>query len=247
MTKSTPNTSGKKRGRPKKTDSNCNLIQTKLNLSPEGWNSSANKTSKPTSQPTTPAVQIEKTVSKRGRVRKTIVYDDAISVSSESKSEEEIVSEDDFKPDNLQSEEEEEESTSLSLVSEKDSIELESEGSVSDIIIDKSSGTTPRKGATKSKKQKESSFLESTADMVDKFNADEVIETWNYELDPETKMFTRPIIPLLSDAAVKPFLSKNAKPKCVIYNCPFCQRIFTYTLVFKNHLYSCEKNTNVPD
>lgn len=246
MAKSTPTTSGKKRGRPKKTDSACTLIQTKLNLSPEGWNNPAKKTSKPTAP--TPAVQIEETVSKRGRVRKTIVYEDAISVSSDSKSEEEVISEEDFKPENIPSEEEEE-SISSSLVSEKDSIksiELESDGSVCDIVIEKPSGRTPRKGLM-AKSKKESALLESTANLVDKFNPDEVIEAWNYELDPETKMFTRPIIPLLSDTAVKPFLSKNSKPKCVIYNCPFCERVFTYTLVFKNHLYSCEKNTNVPD
>lgn len=253
MVKSTPTTSGKKRGRPKKNDSACTLIQTKLNLSPEGWNNPAKKTSKQTtSSQSTPAVQIEETVSKRGRVRKTIVYEDAISVSSDSKSEEEVISEDDFNPDNIPSEEEEEEeSISSSLVSEKDSIksiELESDGSVCDIIIDKPSRRTPRKGImAKSEKQKDSSLLESTPNLVDKFNADEVIEAWSYELDQETKMFTRPIIPMLSDTAVKPFLSKNSKPKCVIYNCPFCERIFTYTLVFKNHLYSCEKNTNVPD
>lgn len=84
--------------------------------------------------------------------------------------------------------------------------------------------------------------------LVENFNLEEKISEWKYELDLETKAFKRPKIPSLSDEAIKPFISSKSKPpKFVVYDCPFCQRVFTYPLVFKTHLYSCEKNSNVPE
>ena len=190
---------------------------------------------------------MEQTVSQRGRVRKTVVYDvdsshsSAKSEEEKEEKEEEFISEDEFKPEKEVSEEEE--SNSSSLFSEKDSCQSvdESDLSICELPMEK-----PRRGKSK---RPDDSLVEaqSNAIVLEEFNAEEVIEVWNYELDQETNMFTKPIIPLLSDAAIKPYLSKNSKPKCVIYNCPFCERVFTYTLVFKSHLYSCEKNTNVPD
>jgi len=68
---------------------------------------------------------------------------------------------------------------------------------------------------------------------LDKFELDKVVEEWEYETDADSRVFRKPLIPLLSD-------------KAVIYSCPFCQRVYTYNLVFKNHLFTCEKNTRVP-
>jgi hypothetical protein len=83
--------------------------------------------------------------------------------------------------------------------------------------------------------------------ILDKFDMDAKFEKWDYELERESKAFRKPVLPGLSDEAIKPFVSSKSKPpKCVLYECPFCKRIFTYTLVFKNHLFSCAENKNVP-
>jgi hypothetical protein len=66
---------------------------------------------------------------------------------------------------------------------------------------------------------------------LDSFDLDLKIDEWSYELDPETSAFTRPKLPCLSDDAIKPFISaKSNPPKLVIYECPFCKRILTYTV-----------------
>ena len=79
------------------------------------------------------------------------------------------------------------------------------------------------------------------------FDPDQKITQWDYELEPDSKTFIRPKIPCLSDAAIQPYMSSKSKPpKIIVYACPFCDKIFTYTLVFKNHLYSCSDNKNVP-
>lgn len=83
---------------------------------------------------------------------------------------------------------------------------------------------------------------------LDHYDPEVKITEWTYELDPETKAFTRPKLPNLSDDAIQPFLSsKSNPPKLIIYECPFCKKIFTYPLVFKTHLYSCPMNQNVPE
>ncbi len=87
---------------------------------------------------------------------------------------------------------------------------------------------------------------DTTIVLLDVFDVDFKIEKWEYELELESKAFRRPVLPGLSDEAIKPFTSSKSKPKCVLYECPFCKRIFTYTLVFKNHLFSCQANKNVP-
>jgi hypothetical protein len=79
------------------------------------------------------------------------------------------------------------------------------------------------------------------------FDMEVKIEEYEYELDPESRVFTRPRLPMLSNAAIVPFLSAKAQPpKLLLYECPFCKRLFTYPLVFKNHLYSCVENKLSP-
>ena len=105
-----------------------------------------------------------------------------------------------------------------------------------------------RPGSRSNRKSHQNSLTETVIDWVDTFDPNEVVEEWTYELDQESKVFTKPVLPALSEKAIKPYLCKESKlPKIVLYKCPFCEKIFTYTLVFCNHLYSCEKNTNVPD
>ena len=88
---------------------------------------------------------------------------------------------------------------------------------------------------------------ETDENLVLKIDIDQVIPEWKYELDLDSKLFFRPKLPLLSESAIEPFLNKNSKPpKCYIYDCPHCNKMFTYSLVFKNHLFSCSKNKNVP-
>lgn len=83
--------------------------------------------------------------------------------------------------------------------------------------------------------------------ILDVFDVDAKIEEWQYELEPDSKCFYRPRLPSLTDKAILPFMSSKSKPpKVIFYECPFCQRPFTYPLVFKNHLYSCTMNKNVP-
>ena len=107
---------------------------------------------------------------------------------------------------------------------------------------------TKRTRSKRNASKKEQPISAAIIELVNTFNKDEVISEWQYELDAESKLFCKPVIPALSDAAILPFLSVKAKPpKTLIYDCPFCHRMFTYPLVFKNHLYSCSDNTNVPE
>lgn len=94
----------------------------------------------------------------------------------------------------------------------------------------------------------ESDQPEDDADVLNEFDLNLKVSEWKYELDYDSKAFTKPTLPRLSEAAIKPFISDKSKPpKLIIYECPYCKRAFTYTLVFKNHLYSCDENKNTPD
>ncbi|RMZ95090.1 general transcription factor 3C polypeptide 2, partial [Brachionus plicatilis] len=90
-------------------------------------------------------------------------------------------------------------------------------------------------------------YQENSPDLTE-FNQEEKISEWEYELDSESQVFKKPKIPNLTDSAIKPFISSKSKPpKIIIYECPFCARAFTYPLVFKTHLYSCDQNKNIPE
>lgn len=83
---------------------------------------------------------------------------------------------------------------------------------------------------------------------LETFDMEAKIDKWEYVLDRESRAFKKPVIPSLSDAAIKPFQNAAIKSsKLTIYDCPFCKRVFTYPLPFKSHLYSCEENKNMPD
>lgn len=89
--------------------------------------------------------------------------------------------------------------------------------------------------------------IENQAPTLETFDMELKIAEWEYELDSDTKAYKKPKLPFLSDNAIKPFLNPNIKsPKLTIYQCPFCARVFTYSLPFKSHLYTCVKNENVP-
>ena len=81
---------------------------------------------------------------------------------------------------------------------------------------------------------------------LDTYDFEQKIDEWTYELDAETKTYMRPSVPVLAETAIAAFVSSKSRPKSTIYECPFCKRIFTYTLVFKLHLFSCSDNKNVP-
>lgn len=84
--------------------------------------------------------------------------------------------------------------------------------------------------------------------LLNEFNQEEKISEWEYEIDSESQVFKKPKIPNLTDNAIKSFISSKSKPpKIVIYECPYCARVFTYPLVFKSHLYSCDQNKNIPE
>jgi len=99
--------------------------------------------------------------------------------------------------------------------------------------------------STRSKNTKEN--ILSEVPLLDVFNLDEKIEEWNYETEPNSGLYCRPILPALSDLAIQPYLNKKSTKKSTIYDCPFCGNHFTYSLVFKTHLFSCTKNLNVPE
>ena len=98
---------------------------------------------------------------------------------------------------------------------------------------------------TRNKKSKESMAVD--VPLLDVFNLDEKIEEWKYETEPNSGLYCRPILPSLSDLAIKPYLNQKSTKKSTIYDCPFCSNHFTYNLVFKTHLFSCAKNPNVPE
>ncbi len=165
-----------------------------------------------------------------------------IESSSESENEE---SEDEFKPDlSIETAE----SSSTSEVSDKILSEAEIKNETSDTsIMNVSVKRTGKKRQILSKiKSSEATAAERSIIQLERFDPNEVIKEWKYEIDPDSKVFRKPIIPLLNEKAIAQFVSKDSKPRCVIYSCPFCNRVYTYNLVFKNHLYTCEKNTNVP-
>lgn len=69
------------------------------------------------------------------------------------------------------------------------------------------------------------------------------IQNWEFILDEETKQFKYPKLPEIAESELKKFLSPKSKPKCEIFACPYCDKVFTYVLCFKTHLFSCVKNT----
>jgi hypothetical protein len=105
--------------------------------------------------------------------------------------------------------------------------------------------STPKKSSTY--KNTEIAQTESNKNEIDSYDINKLVEKWDYELDLESKYFKKPILPNLSEKALIQFLSKNSNKKTVIYECPFCKKIFTYPLVFKIHIFSCIDNKNVPE
>lgn len=191
----------------------------------------------PTACEQTTPKQIQTTLTKYQKVKPIYDFDDE---DSQPEQEESKDSGDEFKPDNVELSEE---SSNVSDLSEKISSSINDE-SGDDSVIEVSSRSSRKLTPGRPKNTKE---INSKQNLVEKFDPDEVIESWEYELDLESRVFMKPIVPALSDAAIQPYLTKKINSKCVLYNCPFCEKMFTYTLVFKNHLYSCEKNLNVPE
>ena len=70
----------------------------------------------------------------------------------------------------------------------------------------------------------------------------EIIKEWSYELDEETKFFKYPKIPNLDDSLLEAYISRKTSKDYQIYSCPYCEKLFTYSLCFKTHLYSCSKS-----
>lgn len=129
------------------------------------------------------------------------------------------------------------------------STELESEDN--NVLEESDFDASPTKSRTsrlRSHKFELPEHAEENAPLYDVFNKDEKITEWEYEVDQETRTYQKPKIPNLTDDAILPFISTKSKPpKVIIYECPYCVRVFTYTLVFKSHLYSCEQNKNIPE
>lgn len=234
----------RKRGRPPKNISSTPAKSPKISdfFTPKSKNSSSPEIT------TTPEV-----LTRSGRRTKSVtkskdayIFDDSYITSDQNGSES-----DEFRPEKAGIDGEiSSEISILSAVSSENSVSLKTESDVSIAEISASRRTSRKTSSVKSNKSKNStSVIEAEGNLLDKFDTNLVFEKWVYELDPEYKTFYKPILPALSDDALIPYLSKKSskKSKSTIYNCPFCQRVFTYTLVFKNHLYSCEKNTNVPN
>jgi hypothetical protein len=70
----------------------------------------------------------------------------------------------------------------------------------------------------------------------------EIIEKWTYLLDEETGYFKYPVIPDLDDCVINKYINDKSTKSCQIYTCPYCKRIFTYSLCFKTHLYTCQNS-----
>jgi hypothetical protein len=82
---------------------------------------------------------------------------------------------------------------------------------------------------------------------LNRFDLNAKVTEWRYELDNETQFYCKPILPMLSDDALIELRSPLSKPPiCIIYECPYCGKRYTYTVVFKSHLYMCEENKNIP-
>jgi hypothetical protein len=188
------------------------------------------------------------------RVRKKISYTfdlDEESESGEDEEKNEKSSDEDFKIDekSLVEEEEEEE--------EEDDDEVEAEDNTDDLEIVKKATKSKISSKRSFRNSPENSFIddatqddddEDDTPLLEVFDMSSKVEKWEHVLDAQTKSFKRPKIPRLSDDAIKPFISsKSIPPKTIIYDCPFCARIFTYTLVFKSHLFICDSNTNTPN
>jgi hypothetical protein len=186
------------------------------------------------------------------RARKKISYKfdlDEESVSEEEKNDES--SDEEFKIDEKvveENEEEEEDDDDEDIVDDEYKEDLE--------IVNKVKSKTSSKRSANNKSSPECSLIDDSSQLIedddtpllDIFDTSIRVEEWEYVLDSQTKSFKRPKLPRLSDDAVKQFISpKSILPKTIIYDCPFCARIFTYTLVFKSHLYMCDLNTNTPD
>jgi len=138
---------------------------------------------------------------------------------------------------------------------EEENISDEVEDEIKEIISDEeceqdlnssSISTKSRPKRTKKEKHQDESFR-SEVKQIDEFNLETKVSEWEYEPEPNCKLYCRPILPALSDLAIKPFLNSKSTKKSTIYDCPFCHIHFTYNLVFKTHLFSCSKNPNVPE
>jgi hypothetical protein len=88
-------------------------------------------------------------------------------------------------------------------------------------------------------KETEKVLVASSEEEIKKF---EIIKEWSYELDEETKYFKYPKIPNLDDSILDEYISRKTNKNYQIYSCPYCEKVFTYSLCFKTHLYSCSKS-----
>ena len=134
-----------------------------------------------------------------------------------------------------------------------DEVEDEIEEIISDVECEQdlnssiiSSKSRPKRTKKAKEKYQDESFR-SEVKQIDEFNFETKVSEWEYEPEPNCKLYCRPILPALSDLAIKPFLNSKSTKKSTIYDCPFCHIHFTYNLVFKTHLFSCSKNPNVPE
>jgi hypothetical protein len=93
------------------------------------------------------------------------------------------------------------------------------------------------------KTKEEPSFVEATEPEARKpLKKLEIIKQWTYLLDEETGFFKYPDLPELDDCVINKFVNDKSTRSCQIYTCPYCKRIFTYSLCFKTHLYTCQKS-----
>ncbi|CAF0896453.1 unnamed protein product [Brachionus calyciflorus] len=221
MSENNPTPSKRARGRPRKNES----LTENTNQEP-----AKPKTPKKTPVKSTPAKKKQTPAKKPSKKRETETEDEI----TESETEEDY-SDEEFKPDTEKSE----------IESETDEIEEDEENTVESSESDKE--ILPKK----TRRSRKIDLVDNPGEIVpvhEVFNKDEKITEWEYELDQETKVFQKPKIPNLSDNAIEPFISTKTKShKYIVYECPFCTRVFNYPLVFKAHLFSCEQNKNIPD
>ena len=212
------------------------------------------KTSSAPSAPTVEGKRERKKISYTFDLEDEEIEDEEEEANNESSSDEEFKI--DAKEDEEEDDEEEEESND-------EDVDLDNKDDLEIIKMTKPvRSQKPSKRQTRSVKksspdaQQSQSMLEDTlpldqdeddTPLLDSFDMNVKIDEWELVLDSETKSFLRPKIPRLNDEAIKPFISpKSIPPKIIIYDCPFCKRIFTYSLVFKSHLYTCDSNMNTP-
>ena len=192
--------------------------------------------------------QDQQTGTKKTRIankRQFLDEDDYAELSSSLEEAADDDSDDEFKLD------EAEESEDVDDPDENEEIEVDDKDSdFSDESFDNKKSKSKKKSTPKKSspsKKVQIAQAETNQNELDTYDINKIVEEWDYELELENKYFKKPILPNLSEKALSQFLSKKSTKKTTIYECPFCKKIFTYPLVFKLHIFSCNENNNVPE